>query len=114
MIPGGALSSSKQINGGDAVAAWCESYSTHHDAKPTSQQTGQVGREANALLKAGNPPERVLIACRSAGARGFATVQREYGNLAARNTRPQQRATTDVRVEAGLALADKYDRQETG
>lgn len=108
------------LNARSAVEAWCDAYAGTHDARPTREQTGQVGKEAASLLKAGNPPERVTYAARAAGARGFATVRREYGLLAKRRdvTQPTAHAsaprpsTTDARVAAGIALAEKYARQE--
>jgi DNA-binding Lrp family transcriptional regulator len=108
-----------QANAGTAVAAWCDAYGETHDAKPTSRQTGQVARESRQLLEAGNPPERVVFAARSAGRRGFATVGTEYNNLSKRRDVPQPDApprpsTTDARVNAGLALAAKYAQQEAG
>jgi hypothetical protein len=106
----------------DAVAAWCDGFAETHDANPTREQTGQVGRESASLIKAGNPPERVVHAARTAGARGFATIRREYDALAKRrdavhptaHATPPRESTTDARVRAGLALAAKYEAQEAG
>jgi len=111
-----------EVNAGTATAAWCDGYAETHDAKPTVRHTGQVSRESRLLLEAGNPPDRVLVAARSAGRRGMATVEREYSALAKRCDVQQPAAhapaprpsTTDARVAEGLALAAKYDRLETG
>lgn len=111
-----------QANAGDATAAWCDGYGETHDAKPTARQIGQAAREARQLLEAGNPPERVVYAARMAGGRGLATVEREYNALAKRrdvaqpaaHAAPARPSTTDSRVAAGIALAEKYARQEAG
>lgn len=111
-----------QANAGHAVAAWCDAYAETHDAKPTARLIGQVGRESRQLFEAGNPPERVVHAARLAGARGLATVEKEYNALAKRRDVAQPPAhataprpsTTDARVNAGLALAAKYAQQEAG
>jgi hypothetical protein len=104
-----------QANAGDAVAAWCDAFNAAHDAKPTARQIGQVGRESRQLLEAGNPPERVMVAAKAAGERGFPTVERQYRDLASRRPAgPLRPSTTDARVNAGLALAAKYAQQETG
>lgn len=95
-----------------AVAAWHDAYLQHHDANPTRRQLAQAGREAKALLDAENPPERVLHAARQAGARGYATIETEYRNLASRSTPPPRRSTTDQRVAEALALAAKYEQLE--
>lgn len=104
-----------------ATAAWCDAFAEHHDAKPTQQQRGQAARESRELIDAGNPPDRVVLAARSAGARGFSTIRREYGELSKRRDVAQPVAhgvprepTTDARVRAGLALAAKYEAQEAG
>lgn len=120
VIQGGAVEVAKTATAQDATAAWCDAFAAHHDAKPTKQQRGQASRESQALIEAGNSPARVVQAARSAGARGFATVQREYRELAQRAdvTQPTAHAsaprpsTTDARVAAGIALAEKYARQE--
>lgn len=98
-----------------ATAAWHDAFTEHHDAKPTRQQIGQAAREARALIEAGNPPDRVVAAAAAAGSRGFATVQRQYRDLASRGNGPDRReSTTDSRVRAGLALAAEYAAQEVG
>lgn len=102
------------VNQGHLVAAWVEGFTEAHDAEPTSRQKGQAARECGALLRAGNPPERVLAAARSAGQRGFATVEREYADLSSRRgagpSRPRQ-STTDARVKAAADLASQYPEE---
>lgn len=116
VIPGGQVQRQVPLTARDAVKAWHDAYTATHDAKPTERAVKQAGREAKALLDAGNPPDRVLATARSAGARGFATLEREYGHLASRgntgSAAPRRESTTDARVRAGLELADKYGRQE--
>jgi hypothetical protein len=104
------------ITGRDATAAWHDAFTQHHDANPTKRQVSQAARESKALLDAGNPPDRVVYAARTAGARGFATVEREYRDLASRHTHPapptrNRPSTADDRVAAGLALAEKYAQE---
>ena len=96
----------------DAVAAWHDAYVATHDGKPTKRIYGQVGREAKALIEAGNPPHRVVLAARSAGSRGFPTLETEYRMLSARHRAPIRESTTDQRVAAALALAERYEREE--
>jgi hypothetical protein len=108
-----------ELNAGDAVGAWVDGYVATHDAKPTSRQIGQVGRESRQLLEAGNPPARVVAAAKAAGERGFPMVERQYRDMSQRTgaaappaaARP---STTDIRVGAALALAAKYADQEAG
>lgn len=108
-----------ELNAGDAVGAWVDGYVATHDAKPTSRQIGQVGRESRQLLEAGNPPARVVAAAKAAGERGFPMVERQYRDMSQRTgsaappvaARP---STTDIRVGAALALAAKYAEQEAG
>lgn len=89
--------------------AWIDTYRVECAAEPTRQQISQVGRESRALLDAGNDPARVQAAVRSAAARGYATVTREFTSLAARQRgRP---STTDQRVSAALALAESYPEE---
>lgn len=64
------------VTPGDVVAAWVEAC-TANGATPSTGQRGQVGRLAKELLAAGNDPHRVLDAARVAGAKGFATIDRE-------------------------------------
>lgn len=94
-----------------AVAAWVDAYTANHDAKPTVRAIKQAGSEAKALIAAGNPPERVLRAAHSAGARGYATVEREYRDLAARSQPPNARprpSTTDQRTAQAQALKARF------
>lgn len=110
VIQGGAVEEAGTAQ--DATAAWVEAFEERHDAKPTKQQRGQAARESRALIEAGNPVDRVVLAARLAGAQGFATVQREYRNLAARQpTAAQRPSTTDQRVQGALALAQMYEER---
>jgi hypothetical protein len=99
------------INASHAVAAWNEGYSETHSGKPTTRAIGQVGRESRQLLEAENPPDLVLAAARSAGARGFATVEREFHAMTAvvpapsrhlASAQPQQQGTARKRANAFL------------
>lgn len=102
-----------QANAGDAVAAWCDAFSASHDAKPTSRQIGQVGREARQLLEAGNPPERVMVAAKAAGECGFPTVERQYRDLASRRpgpAGPARPSTTDQRTAAAQSLKARFPK----
>lgn len=113
VLPGGQLDPTTATSH-DAVGAWVDSYRAQHDAEPTKRQIGQAAREIKALLDAGNPPPRVLHAAKTAGSHGFATIEREYRDLSARNpdTRHTPRpSTTDSRVGAALALAEQYAQE---
>lgn len=116
VIPGGQIQRQVPLTARDAVKAWHDAYTETHDAKPTDRAVKQAGREAKALIDAGNPPERVLSAARSAGARGFATLEREYGQLSSRGNAvpasPPRPSTTDQRVAAGLEIARRLAEQE--
>jgi hypothetical protein len=110
LIPS-SLPAVAEITAREVLAAWIDVFRAN-DASPTKQQIGQVGRESKALLLAGNPPERVLIAARSAAGKGFATVQSEYGRLAARSSGSDLRqATTDMRVRQAAKLIDLYPEE---
>ena len=65
---------------GAIVAAWVEAMTTN-GVTPTGGMRGQVGKLAKELLSSGNDPDRVLEAARSAGAKGYATIDRELGAL---------------------------------
>ena len=68
---------------GPIVAAWVEAM-TANGVTPTGGMRGQVGKLAKELLAAGNDPARVLDAARSAGEKGYATIDRELGALSGR------------------------------
>lgn len=72
-----------KITAGDVVAAWVDA-TTANGVKPTSSLKAQVGRTARELLQAGNDPGRVLVAAAQAGAKGYATIDRELTAIAAR------------------------------
>lgn len=76
------------INAGHAVAAWTDAYNETHSGKPTPRALAQVGRESRQLIEAGNPGDLVVAAARSAGARGYATVEREFHTITAVNAAP--------------------------
>ncbi|WP_394621258.1 HNH endonuclease [Lentzea sp. JNUCC 0626] len=85
--PSGTAATNQSVPGsdttaGEVVAAWVEAL-TANGVQPSSAQRGQVGRLARELL-AHNEPGRVLAAARSAGAKGFATIDRELTVMAAK------------------------------
>jgi hypothetical protein len=66
------------------VGAWITAWEAMRpDAKPSGQRTGQVGREAKALLLVGNDLQRVIEAAEAAARSGSAMVEREFTNRAA-------------------------------
>lgn len=71
------------ITAGTITAAWVEAYEAHTDTKASGGLRGQVGREAKRLLDDGADPELVLQAARDVAEKGRATLEREYGPLAA-------------------------------
>ncbi len=72
----------EEINPRTIVGAWVEAM----DVVPSQGQRNQVGKLAKELL-AHNDPTRVLAAARAAGAKGFATIDRELTAMAARPLR---------------------------
>lgn len=75
----------REIDAGTIVAAWVEAFEAATDRKPPKGLRGQAGKEARQLLDSGADPALVLDAARSAGDKGFATLEREYSPLAAKN-----------------------------
>lgn len=67
------------------VAAWVEAM-TANGVTPTQSMRNAVGKTAKELL-ASNDPTRVMAAARQAGARGFATIDRELTAMAGRPLR---------------------------
>ncbi|MGH3779976.1 MAG: helix-turn-helix domain-containing protein [Pseudonocardiaceae bacterium] len=84
----------------DVVAAWVDAFKAN-GVKPSQQRIKQVGREAKALIEAGNPVAGVVAAARSAASRGFATVDQEFSLLAAR-------ASGNARAGGGDRRGDGY------
>ena len=78
----GAHAPTELITAHAVVAAWVEAM----DVAPSQGQRNQVGKLAKELL-ANNDPHRVLAAARQAGAKGFATIDRELTAMAARPLR---------------------------
>lgn len=89
--------SAPEINGGTVVAAWIDA-SKANGVQPSSSQIGQVGKLAKELLGK-NDPARVLEAAASAGAKGYASIDRELTVLAGNNVRsiPQRPVLRDPR-----------------
>jgi hypothetical protein len=67
------------------VGAWVEAM-TANGVTPTQSMRNAVGKTAKELL-ATNDPGRVMAAARQAGARGFATIDRELTAMAGRPLR---------------------------
>jgi hypothetical protein len=63
-------------NAGDVVAAWVDAYRTT-GAEPPGYRCGQVGKEAKALLAAGNSVERLIESAKNAGRQGWWSLERE-------------------------------------
>lgn len=75
------------VHAGTVTAAWAEDFATTGN-RPTKGQRGQVGREAQQLLEAGNDPHRVIAAARALGRKGRSTLVAEL----AIQTVPDRRA----------------------
>ncbi|HET8661117.1 MAG TPA: hypothetical protein VFM55_19235 [Micromonosporaceae bacterium] len=71
------------INAGIVVGAWVDAV-VANGVRPSPGQRGQVGQLAAQLLAAGNDPGLVLAAAQAAGAKGYATIDRELTVVAAR------------------------------
>lgn len=78
--PAGAAAPSAQ----PIVGAWIDAYTQATGRKPNKSMLGQVGKEARQLLAELADPTLVLDAAKSVGAKGFATLEREYSPMAAR------------------------------
>ena len=85
------------INAGTVVGAWVEAIQAN-GIKPSSGQRGQVGKLAAELLSAGNDPQKVLDAAQVAGAKGWATIDRELTVLASQAQKPQQKLSYEERL----------------
>lgn len=72
------------INAGTITAVWVEAFRAATDRPPSTSMRNQAGREAKRLLDDGADPPLVVEAATLAGQKGFATLEREYGPLAAR------------------------------
>jgi len=81
----GASAPPASVNPGVVVGAWVEAFVAAVGKQPSGSLRGQAGREAKTLLDSGADPQLVVQAAQSAGDRGFATIEREYGPLAARS-----------------------------
>jgi hypothetical protein len=76
------------VTAADVVAAWVDALAAN-GTHSSSAQRGQVGRLARELL-VGNDPARVIDAARAAGAKGFATIDRELTAMAGRRATGEQ------------------------
>lgn len=72
------------------TAEWIDAY-RRNGVSPTKSLIGQAARVVKELLDGGTDPKQVLEAARSAGGKGFATIDREIGVMLAaqRNRDPQ-------------------------
>jgi hypothetical protein len=98
-------------NAGDVVAAWVDAYRTT-GAEPPGYRCGQVGKEAKALLAAGNSVERLIESAKNAGRQGWWSLEREL-TAAARVAGYRQAQPNRIRDFKSPALADQhvYDGQ---
>jgi hypothetical protein len=96
-------------NAGDVVAAWVDAYRTT-GAEPPGYRCGQVGKEAKALLAAGNSVERLIESAKTAGRQGWWSLEREL-TAAARVAGYRQAQPNRIRDFKSPALADQgvYD-----
>lgn len=81
------------------VAGWVDDYRDGHGGtEPTEHKRGQAAREIRALIVAGNPPDRVLHAARSAGRAGYATVEQQLARMTSTNgaSRPGRVSATEL------------------
>jgi hypothetical protein len=88
-------------NAGDVVAAWVQAC-TGNGVQPSTSQRAQVGRQARELL-ATNAPDRVLAAAEQAGAKGYASIDRELTSM---NGRVLPAARSDL-TPAGTSPWDR-------
>jgi hypothetical protein len=87
------------INAGHVVAAWTEACQAN-GVTPSTAQRSQVGKQARELL-ANNDPAKVLEAAATAGAKGYASVDRE---LTALNGRASGARTVSTIRDQGFNL----------
>ena len=92
--PEGSGAGAPPIHAGTIVAAWVEAMNGN-DVKPTTGMRNQVGKLANEMLRGGNDPKRLLEAAAQAGAKGYATLDREYAAMNGRalSNRPADDST---------------------
>jgi hypothetical protein len=99
---GDADASPDAVNAGHVVAAWTEACEANGVA-PSTAQRAQVGKQARELL-AKNDPAKVIEAAAVAGAKGYASIDRE---LTALNGRPSTaRNVSPIRSQGFLADPD--------
>jgi hypothetical protein len=90
----------------EIVKAWIDAFITT-GVQPTDRQCGAASRTAKELLLAGNDFDRVLAAARSAGARGYPTIDREMqtkvnGTAARNGHRPYTDTRSDTDYQGAL------------
>lgn len=77
------------INAGTVVGAWVDAFTEPQGRqRPSESMRKQAGKQARDLLEGGARPELVLEAAKLAGAKGYATLDREYAPLLAPSRNP--------------------------
>lgn len=109
-VIGDELPALPEVTAHDVMAVWAEAF-TASGRKPTKDQRGKASKDAKQLLDAGNDPALVIALAKAAGAKCRATIANET-DLRSSTTTHGCPSTTDSRVAAGIALAEKYARQE--
>lgn len=82
---GAGAEAPRPIGPGVVVGAWVDAYRESTNRQPSGSMRSQAGKEAKALLADASDPRLVVEAAKAAGAKGFATIEREYGPLVARS-----------------------------
>jgi hypothetical protein len=86
LFPPTAGAAAPPINAGAIVAGWIEAFTEATGRQPNGGMRGQVGTEARRLLNDGEDHALVLEAAKAVGAKGFATLEREFLPMKARRT----------------------------
>jgi hypothetical protein len=73
------------VNAQTVVGVWVDAYREAAGRQPSGGMRAQAGKDAKALLADAPDPLLVVEAAKAAGAKGFATIEREYGPLVARS-----------------------------
>lgn len=90
------------------TAAWVDA-NRANGYSPAKSRIAQVSRMAKELLAAGNDPDRVLAAARSAGSKGWYTIDTELATSHRNGHRKPQLGTIDRRIAEFEAMKNNPD-----
>ena len=91
-------------NARDVVKAWHDAYTAATPTKPPQTRCAQVGKEAKALIEAGNPVDVVIRAAEIAGGQGRWSIEYQLTS-AARNGHGARSDAQDMRAANAMRRA---------